>query len=315
MNFKPKSLTGVLSWMMIASLTLLTTDAAWSEAPRKPQAKKTQVKKAQSKKSQVRKARTVATKPVTKRPVVRKAATTPDSTPAPRSRRRSSSTPASQSLDGADKPECTGEREPLSGLSLCASGPGSDALDVRPRTTPSDHAASLDEPCCARSARTARQVTGKQPCSGRPGQYPGLDRQSLSGLPPASGREPDTASRPGHTVDNPCFPDSPAHVSRLDQPATGNATGCATRAVDCSRLPSSTTGAAGAGVGYQSLSADAARKRAGGQASRAGTGCASSSDRETRRGRGQPACHSAFPGSCADGWRPGTGERSGRYLG
>lgn len=48
MNFKPKSLTGILSWMVIASLVVLSTDTAWSEAPRDPQGKKSQAKKSKA---------------------------------------------------------------------------------------------------------------------------------------------------------------------------------------------------------------------------------------------------------------------------
>ena len=45
MNFKTQPKTPLLSWMVIASLTVLGTDTAWSEAPANPQGKKAQVKK------------------------------------------------------------------------------------------------------------------------------------------------------------------------------------------------------------------------------------------------------------------------------
>ncbi len=45
MTFTPPRFTGILSWMAIASLAVLSTDAAWSEAPRNSQAKKSLTKK------------------------------------------------------------------------------------------------------------------------------------------------------------------------------------------------------------------------------------------------------------------------------
>jgi hypothetical protein len=45
MTFKTPRFTGILSWMVIASLAVLSTDAAWSEAPPNSQAKKSLAKK------------------------------------------------------------------------------------------------------------------------------------------------------------------------------------------------------------------------------------------------------------------------------
>lgn len=53
MTPKTKPITGILSWMVIASLAVLGTDTAWSESPQDTQSKKSTAKKPAVKKSKV----------------------------------------------------------------------------------------------------------------------------------------------------------------------------------------------------------------------------------------------------------------------
>jgi hypothetical protein len=79
MTIKTKPFTGILSWMVIASLAALSTDMAWSESPQYSQNKKSVAKKSPVKKSKstVKKSTsTIATTAISTQPAAKTAVTT-----------------------------------------------------------------------------------------------------------------------------------------------------------------------------------------------------------------------------------------------
>lgn len=80
MTIKAKPLTGILSWMVIASLAVLSTDMAWSESPQNSQSKKSAAKKPLVKKSKSTAKKSISTTAISTQPAPKAAVT---STPLP----------------------------------------------------------------------------------------------------------------------------------------------------------------------------------------------------------------------------------------